>query len=136
MSYTITDKCIGCTLCAKRCPMKAISGAPKTKHEIDPNVCVDCGLCGKLCAKEAILDEAGTPARKIPKDLWKKPVVKTYDCVGCSVCIENCPANVLSLTEPKRRGDTDTVAFLSAPDKCIGCGICEKVCPIGAISVN
>lgn len=52
--YHITDKCVGCGLCASKCPVKAISGTPKQQHHIDPNICVKCGLCAKICPVHAI----------------------------------------------------------------------------------
>ena len=61
-AYKITEDCVGCTLCAKNCPVNAISGEAKGKHEIDPDKCVRCGVCGRLCAKGAILTDTGAPA--------------------------------------------------------------------------
>lgn len=52
--YQITDKCVGCGLCAKKCPVHAISGEPKARHKINPAVCVKCGLCAKTCPVHAI----------------------------------------------------------------------------------
>jgi NADP-reducing hydrogenase subunit HndC len=48
------DKCIGCTLCARNCPVKAISGEVKTPHTIDPEKCVKCGVCMQNCKFGAV----------------------------------------------------------------------------------
>lgn len=133
MSYKITDKCIGCTICAKNCPVGAISGKLKDKHEIDPQICVDCGLCGKICPQAAILTPDEKIAEKVPKSEWKKPVVDRDSCAGCSICVVNCPVNCLKIEDPKYHGDIGTIAVLSDSEKCIGCGICQRVCPIDAI---
>ena len=53
-SYHITDKCIGCTRCAKNCPVGAISGSLRQKHNIDPSKCIKCGTCLAGCPVNAI----------------------------------------------------------------------------------
>ena len=131
-AYSITDACVGCTLCARRCPVKAIHGELKQKHEIDQNLCIRCGVCGRLCMKGAVLNEKGEPAERIPESEWKKPGIMG-SCAGCSVCLEACPVGCLSLSEPKFHGDIATKAVLADPEKCLGCGLCQKACPIGAI---
>jgi len=55
ITYTITDECTGCTLCARICPMGAITGERKQKHVIDPNLCERCGACFDACNYQAIV---------------------------------------------------------------------------------
>ena len=133
---TIPDACVGCTLCARHCPVKAISGEVRAKHEIDPDRCIGCGLCGKLCPKGAILDESGNKVARTDKKDWLHPAVNTAACVGCSLCVEACPKSCLEIGGPAFHGDIRTVAELKRPESCIGCGLCEKRCPIGAIAMK
>ena len=55
LQYVITDKCRGCTACARVCPGEAITGEVKKQHKIDPNKCLKCGACMEKCRFGAII---------------------------------------------------------------------------------
>ena len=55
LSYNIDpDKCRGCTMCARNCPTKAITGTVKQPHVIDQSKCVKCGTCMTVCKFGAV----------------------------------------------------------------------------------
>jgi len=54
ITYSVTDDCIGCTLCAQSCPAEAIQFRPYETQEIDAEKCIRCGTCKSVCPSDAI----------------------------------------------------------------------------------
>ena len=60
LKYTIiSDKCKGCSLCSKKCPVSAISGEIKKPYLIDQSKCIKCGVCMDVCKFAAIEEIRG-----------------------------------------------------------------------------
>lgn len=136
MSYFITNDCIGCALCAKNCPVRAISGEFKQRHSINEKRCVECGVCGKICTKGAIQNEKGRAALRIARTEWETPNFDTSGCSACSICVDVCGFNCISISLPKYKGDLNVYAYLKDAPKCVGCGICAAQCPLKVIEMK
>lgn len=54
-NYRITELCKGCGLCARQCPVQAISGQQRSQHVIDTTKCIKCGACMAACPFKAIV---------------------------------------------------------------------------------
>ncbi|MEL7564213.1 MAG: NADH-quinone oxidoreductase subunit NuoF [Dehalobacterium sp.] len=55
LTYSInSDVCTGCTVCAKKCPVKAIQGERKQPHAVDQSLCTKCGNCFDVCKFGAV----------------------------------------------------------------------------------
>ena len=57
ITYSINEKCIGCTRCAQQCPAGAIALTPFERHVIDTEKCVRCDGCRSVCPTEAVVVE-------------------------------------------------------------------------------
>jgi Pyruvate/2-oxoacid:ferredoxin oxidoreductase delta subunit len=68
IAYEIAEeRCTGCMVCARNCPIEAISGQKREPHTINLAVCVRCGLCRQLCKFDAVIVHAGRKEAEVEK---------------------------------------------------------------------
>jgi len=131
MAFRITDECVGCGSCRKKCPWGAISGEKKCKHVIDPTLCQQCGTCWYACPKRAIEDAEGYRRRKGERARVPKARIDAKACAGCQNCLLNCEQDAIEF-------ESGLVAGHCRVDKskCIGCGNCLAYCASGCIEFD
>ncbi len=136
MTYIIIDTCIGCTACAKKCPVECIAGIRKELHIIDPGLCVDCGLCGYVCPVNAILDDRNDMAVRLKPKEVRRAKVDPDLCTGCVFCVDVCPYDALQMVDYDSAPGVNMVAVVDQ-DKCLGCDhLCTSVCIKDAIELH
>ncbi len=72
---------------------------------------------------------------KAKKRATTKIVIDSYMCKGCHICIDQCPENVLEVSQ-SRNAKGYLMPVASRIDDCITCMLCELICPDLAITVE
>ena len=138
MTYRITEKCVGCGMCRKICPVDCIEGRPRKQHKVDSDRCIDCGACGRICPHDAVLDPIGRPCERIRRRAlyWEKPLFDYRLCMSCAVCIDACPVACLDRTYTEDTRDRKVYPYLAVSSACIACRYCALECPVEAVTMK
>lgn len=120
--------CFGFGDCATICEHNAIK-IENGLAKVIPKLCGACGQCVEVCPNQLITIKPVSNTTDVlcsSKDNGKatKQACKK-GCIGCRICVKNCPAEAISVT------DNHAVIDYS---KCTSCGKCAEVCPVKAIS--
>ncbi|MBQ7955369.1 MAG: RnfABCDGE type electron transport complex subunit B [Lachnospiraceae bacterium] len=119
--------CLGYGSCVKACPFDAIH-VVNGVAVVDKEACKACGKCVAACPKNLIsIVPYDAPYLVACSSQDKGPVTMkacTVGCIGCSLCVKNCPSEAVKVENFKAVID---------PDKCTGCGTCVEKCPKKAI---
>ena len=135
--FILEEKCVGCTLCAKECPMSIIEGETKEAFRIfAADECIDCSLCAWVCPTEAIENQYGQVVPKLKKDQRPVAWIDEEGCTGCEVCMEACPVDSIFKADPSTISDFSPTGVCRVDyDTCINCSLCAVMCPWDTISM-
>ena len=109
--------CIGCGICAKKCPVDAIN-MEDNLAVMDYEKCINCGICAEACPMDTI-DFYGDKIEKVEVN---------DKCIGCTLCARACPVDAVE-GEVKNPHTIDQEA-------CIQCGACYEACKKDAIDID
>ncbi|MBE5867507.1 MAG: RnfABCDGE type electron transport complex subunit B [Lachnospiraceae bacterium] len=119
--------CLGYGSCVQACPFDAIH-VENGVAIVDKEACKACGKCIAVCPKNLIsLVPYDAPYLVACSSQDRGPVTMkdcSVGCIGCSICVKNCPAEAVKVENFKAVID---------PEKCTGCGTCMIKCPKKAI---
>ena len=79
MPWIDKNKCIGCGICIKECPVNAIT-TKDGKAEIDMEKCIRCGKCHEICSQEAVKHDSEKIPLEVNENIEKtKELMKNFD---------------------------------------------------------
>lgn len=121
------DDCVYCGLCAKKCPVEAITVDRAAKSwAVDAGACVGCGTCVDSCPKKCLTMGGGEAA---PAAAASPAPVHGDGCVYCGACAGSCPVAAITV-------DGDAKTWAVDAGSCVGCGTCVSTCPNEVLSMG
>ena len=123
-------KCVGCQLCVKTCPERALRPSRDVKRLLQPEMGFehgycrpDCSRCGEVCPAGAIVPVSRDAKlhTHIGRAVWHQDrCLAAKEGLRCTACERHCPVKAITLVKG--------IPVVDA-EKCIGCGACENLCP-------
>ena len=128
------QKCIGCTICVQKCPVKAIT-MQDGKAVIDREKCIQCGLCIQACPVSAIsvVEEAAVTVDSVIVEPDSTEVVEPEEAPSTGMIeMEEDESPVVEEIEAQ----IASTYYAVDESKCIGCMVCPRSCPVDAIEMR
>ncbi len=128
--------CVYCTLCAKKCPVQALTVDRKEKvWQLDETLCIACGLCEHNCPKKCI--EMMTPLEAEARRKKTAAILEQRQ----KVLAKSAETSARSAAEASETGAAEEAKHGIVypkydPDKCVYCTLCAKNCPEQALTVD
>ena len=125
---TVSGSCVGCGLCAEKCPAHAVeiaTGSDGRKAVVSADHCIGCGVCQNVCP----LPDPAITVSGVSEQILVKPSEAQNVAEEDKPKEEEQPRQDAQQSEPSK-----PVAVINT-DECFGCGLCAEECPLSAITM-